>query len=454
MCKISVVLQLNKHYNAYKDASTFHVTQANNNTKKQFMFGTTFSFSFISKFLGPQSLEIACRRMQYISRRSPVLSQYGIASSSQPIVSAIGQQILKYGGNAADACVAMNMALAVVEPSMTGLGGDCFALYYNSSDKKVYGLNGSGHSPSQLTIDIIEQKLSQFNQSSLDPCHALNVTVPGNVAGTLAFHKKFGTLSRELLFEPAINCAEKGFGVSEVNASCWELGIDCLTGNNLNIDNRSETSYGRDLLLEKIDEKTGKLKYVAPKMGYLFKNPRIGRVLRYIARDGEAAFYDTKHESGIGKNIIDVIQKNGGVMTSEDLLNNHRATFVEPVCINYKNKVKIWEIPPNGQGIAALMALNFYQNSNVSKIAICNKTSINDKINELHNKIECMRLSFRYSRELVGDLTKSSATTTISKLNNYYLSKKFGQECYEKEIFKDKINTNTLIYGGFPIDSR
>ena len=141
--------------------------------------------------------------------------------------------------------------IGVIEPHQSGLGGDCFALYYNASDKKVYGLNGSGRSPSQLTIDNIDKQVSKLNQSTLHPFHALNVTVPGNVAGTLALHSKFGTLSRQTLFEPAIIVAEKGFGVSEVSAFVWKfLEENKLTGKGLNIDNRSETSYGNDLLVK------------------------------------------------------------------------------------------------------------------------------------------------------------------------------------------------------------
>ena len=133
-------------------------------------------------------------------------------------------------------------------------------------------------------------------------------------------------------------------------------------------------------------------------------------------------------------------------MTSDDLMRNHEPTFVEPICVNYKNKVKIWEIPPNGQGIAALMALNFYQNRDSVNKTFSN-FNVNDRIEELHCKIECMRLSFRYSRQLIGDLTKPTATTTIYKLNNHYLGMSFGKECFDNEIFGNKINTNTLLNG-------
>ena len=378
----------------------------------------------------------------------------------------------------------MNMALAVVEPCSTGLGGDCFALYYQASNKKVYGLNGSGRSSSRLTINTIKQAVKENpHLSSLPSSHALNVTVPGNVAGTIDFHAKFGTLPRKTLFEPAIDLAQRGFALSTVTAYLWHNGIPKLLGNvndnELNFDSRNQTSYGRDLLIpnsynddyisrsgSNLSNSNGngndngdgkdlyKYNFHAPRMGEIFRNPKIANVLRYIAQDGKSAFYDIKHKSGIARNIIEVIKLNGGVMTSEDLLNNHQSTFVEPICINYKNKVNIFEIPPNGQGIAALMALNFYQNR---KLADGNKNTknindINATIEELHHKIECMRLSFRYSREIVCDLSYPDNQKMSNNLN-YYLSKEFGRKCFNTEIFSNKINTNTLQNGGFPIDS-
>eukprot|EP01084_Bolivina_argentea_P020430 37987_1 len=172
----------------------------------------------------------------FTNRRSPILSRYGMVASSQPLASQIGQSILKQGGNAADACCAMNIALSVTEPMCTGMGGDCFALYYKNDEKKVYGLNGSGHTSHLLTYNNFIQKLHSRNikLSDFKLTDALNVTVPGNTLGTLDLLNRFGTFSKEQIFIPSIKLAENGFPVGPITAHLWKYFKYLLDKNEFN----------------------------------------------------------------------------------------------------------------------------------------------------------------------------------------------------------------------------
>ncbi len=199
----------------------------------------------------------------HIQTRSPVLSRYGMVASSQPLASQIGQSILKQGGNSADACAAMNIALSVTEPMCTGMGGDCFVLYYKNDEKKVYGLNGSGRTSHLLTYDNFRQKLDSRNikLSDFKLTDALNVTVPGNCAGTLDLLNRFGTFSREQIFIPSINLAENGFPVGPVTSHLWKFFKYLLDKNDFN-------SY--ELLNKNME---------TPKCGEIFKNKYVANTL-------------------------------------------------------------------------------------------------------------------------------------------------------------------------------
>ncbi|KAJ8278299.1 hypothetical protein GJAV_G00086110 [Gymnothorax javanicus] len=277
--------------------------------------------------------------LQFNSRRSPVLCLNGCVSSSQPLASVIGLDILRRGGNAADAAVAVAAALGVTEPCSTGVGGDCFCLFFEARTGQVRGLNGSGRSPQALTLDL----LSSLGYSEAHPpsvFHALNVTVPGAAACWSDTIQLFGSKKLTLgqVLEPAAVLAEEGFPVAEITAHHWAKWSQTLKDNG--------KMLAGDFLINN----------QSPEHGQLFTNPKLARTYRELAQLGKSGFYDGR----VAEAIVDVVQRNGGVLTLGDL-KNHSTTEVEPICTDYMG-VRLWECPPNGQGIAAILALNILEN--------------------------------------------------------------------------------------------
>jgi gamma-glutamyltranspeptidase/glutathione hydrolase len=272
--------------------------------------------------------------LTFASRRSPVLARHGMVASSQPLATMAGLKILLQGGNAADAAVATAAALNVTEPTSTGLGGDMFALYFDAATKRVTALNGSGRAPAALTIDLIKQQnLASPNHQISDPYHAHNITVPGACAGWCDLIARYGTMPLCNILAPAIELAERGFPVAPLTAYYWARGVERQLRHALNRDEL--TLDGR-----------------APRAGELFRNPGLARTLRTIAEGGKAAFY----RGEIARAIVEVVQRAGGVMTMEDLA-AHESTWDKPISTTYRG-YRVWECPPNGQGLAALIALN------------------------------------------------------------------------------------------------
>uniref|UniRef100_A0A8D0GN44 Gamma-glutamyltransferase n=1 Tax=Sphenodon punctatus TaxID=8508 RepID=A0A8D0GN44_SPHPU len=302
--------------------------------------------------------------LEFCSRRSPVVCTNGCVASSQPLATNIGLDILKKGGNAVDAAVSVAAALNVTEPCSTGIGGDCFCLYYDMSTKQVHGLNGSGRSPGSLTTELLKNQ--GFNEANpLPPFHAHNVTVPGAAAGWCDAVTLYGSkkLSMGQIFQPAIELAERGFPVSEVTAYHWKQGVDVLQAHG--------NKHGENLLIH------GQ----APDHGQVFSNPFLANTFKELARSGKKGFY----EGRVAEAIVEIVRSNGGLLDLEDL-KNHVTEEVKPVFTNYKG-VNVWEIPPNGQGITALIALNILENFNVKDMG-------HDSVDYLHVLIEALKLSF------------------------------------------------------------
>uniref|UniRef100_A0A8C5M9B7 Gamma-glutamyltransferase YwrD n=1 Tax=Leptobrachium leishanense TaxID=445787 RepID=A0A8C5M9B7_9ANUR len=279
--------------------------------------------------------------LHFISRRSPIVCTGGCVASSQPLATNIGLDILKKGGNAADAAVAVAAALNVTEPTSTGLGGDCFCLYFNAENKQIYGLNGSGRCPKALSIELLKEQ-GFTEESPLPSNHAHTVTVPGAAAAWIDTVSLFGSKQLSLLdiLRPAIELAENGFPVSEVSAYLWKSSASLLQTPNNN---------GAELLI------CGK----APEHGQFFKNPFLANTFKMLSQFGKKGFY----EGWIAEAIVKVIRSNGGAMGLNDLA-SHVTEEVEPISTIYKG-IKIWELPPNGQGITVLMALNLLQHFQV-----------------------------------------------------------------------------------------
>ncbi len=253
-------------------------------------------------------------------------------ATSHPDASLAGLDILRGGGNAADAAIAANAMLGVVEPMMCGIGGDLFCLYWDHASKRLYGLNASGRSPYASSIDEIRRR--GFDQIPEEG--PLAWSVPGCVSGWSSLNERFGSRPLAELLQPAIEKAEGGFAVSEIIAADWKSQEQALSA-----DPGSAATYlagGR-----------------APAFGEVFSLPRLGHCYRLIAQQGRAAFY----EGEIARQLVDFSQSQGGLFTLRDF-EEHRADWVDPVSTNYRG-YEVWQLPPNGQGLSVLQMLNMLE---------------------------------------------------------------------------------------------
>lgn len=306
--------------------------------------------------------------MAFRSRRSPVYGRRGMVATSQPLAVAAGLEVLAAGGNAADAAVATAAALNVTEPTSTGIGGDCFALFYEGETGQVTALNGSGRAPAALTLDRLR---CEGFERELPPYHAHTVTVPGACAGWCDLIARHGRLSLDRVLAPAIRLAEEGFPVAPITAHFWQRGAErqlrhALGGRALTIDGRG------------------------PRPGEIFRNPDLARTFRIVAEGGKQAYY----EGEIARDIATAVQASGGVMTEADLA-SHASTWDAPISTVYRG-VRVWECPPNGQGLAALLALNLLEGFDLAQLPPLS-------IERLHLEIEAMRLAFADTRWWVAD---------------------------------------------------
>ncbi|MGC6285237.1 MAG: gamma-glutamyltransferase [Polaribacter sp.] len=275
--------------------------------------------------------------------RSEVLGQNGMVATSHPLATQIGLDVLKKGGNAIDAAIAANAALGLMEPTGCGIGGDLFAIVWDGKTKKLYGLNASGRSPQALTLDYFEK-----NKMEKIPSHGpLPVSVPGAVDGWFELHKKFGSMKMTEILAPAIDYSEKGFPLTELIAWYMHRSVPFFKSKGFpNIQDTYEAQNG------------GKL----PNEGEIYKNPYLANTYRKIANGGRDAFY----KGDIAKTIGKFIQDQGGFLSAKDFA-AHKSEWVEPVSINYRG-YDVWELPPNGQGIAALQMLQILKGYDFSKI--------------------------------------------------------------------------------------
>ena len=265
--------------------------------------------------------------------RSEVIAQNGMACTSQPLCTQIALDILKAGGNAMDAAIAANACLGLMEPTGSGIGGDLFAIIWDAKTQKLHGINSSGPSPKDLTLSYFKEK----NIESIPSHGALPVSVPGAVSGWFAIHEKFGTMGMDNLLQPAIDYAEKGFPVSELIAYYLNLSVPRMGERFPNV--------------KEIWTINGKV----PQKGDVFKNPYLASTYRKIAKGGRDAFY----KGEIAATMAKFIQEQGGFLSEADLA-NFETEWVEPVSTNYRG-YDVWELPPNGQGIAALQMLNILE---------------------------------------------------------------------------------------------
>ncbi len=313
--------------------------------------------------------------MQFASRRSPVYARNGMVASSQPLATIAGLKILQQGGNAADAAVATAAALNVTEPTSTGIGGDAFALFYDAQTRAITALNGSGHAPAALTIDLIKkQNLASPNFQISNPHHPHNITVPGACAAWCDFIARHGTLPLRDILAPAIQLAADGFPVAPLTARGWQRGAESVLKTALN--GTEMTINGR-----------------GPNAGEIFKNPGLAKTLRAVAEGGKDAYY----RGEIAQSIAQAVQASGGAMTADDLA-AHESTWVEPISTTYRG-MRVWECPPNGQGIAALIALNILEGFELRGAEFADPLGAA----RMHLLIEAMRVAFADTNYYVAD---------------------------------------------------
>jgi gamma-glutamyltranspeptidase/glutathione hydrolase len=305
-----------------------------------------------------------------------------MVAASQPLAVAAGLEILAQGGNAADAAVATAAALNVTEPTSTGIGGDCFALYFNAADRQVSAMNGSGRAPAELTLDRLER---EGFHGELPQFHPYTITVPGACAGWCDLVEKFGRLDMYQVLDPAIRLAEEGFPVAPITAHFWSRGAGrqlrtAPGGVELTIDGR------------------------APRPGEIFRNPGLGRTLRAVAQGGSSSFY----QGEIAESIAGVVGQAGGCLSVVDLATHH-STWDTPISTTYRG-LRIWECPPNGQGLAALLGLNILEGYDLADIPPLSTR-------RLHLEIEAMRLAFADTRWFAADpeFNPAPLTTLLSK---------------------------------------
>ena len=328
--------------------------------------------------------------------RSEVIATNGMAATSHPLATQTAISILKAGGNAIDAAIAANAVLGLVEPTGCGIGGDLFAIVWSADDKKLYGLNSSGPAPKNISIDKIKEK----GMNKIPPYGALPVTVPGAVAGWNALHKKFGSLDFKLLFDDAINYAENGFPVSELIA--YYL-------------NRSSEVFKDYPNFKTIWMPNGK----TPNKGEIFKNQLLANDYRLIAKTYGKDFYKGK----IAKNIVETVNQQGGYFTLRDL-SEYEPEWIDPVSSNYRG-YDVWELPPNGQGIAALQILNILENYDIKKLGF-------NSAEYIHLFTEAKKLAFE-------DRAKYYADMSFAKVPVSYLISKEYAKSRNNLISSDKV---------------
>ena len=299
--------------------------------------------------------------------RSVVATRLGIVAASQPLAARAGVQVLEHGGNAVDAAIAANAVMGVVEPAMNGIGGDLFVIFYEAKTGKLHGLNSGGWAPSGLTSDFLRSKgFKQMPQRGI-----YSVTVPGAVAGWDTLRAKFGTLPMRDILAPAIYYADQGFPVTEVIANGWAGSLKGLA---------AEPNAARTYLID------GK----APRAGQMFRNPDLATSLRLIASQGARGFYEGKTADA----ILAIEREKGGTMTAADL-KEYAPSWVDPISTTYRGWT-VHELPPNTQGIAALMMLNLMERFPLGEYGFHSPRA-------LHAMIESKKLAYADMLRFVAD---------------------------------------------------
>ena len=307
-------------------------------------------------------------RCPYPSNRSPVFAK-NLVASSQPLAVQAGISALKKGGNAIDAAIAANAALGLMEPTGSGIGGDLFAIVWDAKTKQLYGLNASGRSPEDLALKYFKDN----NYKKIPSLGPLPVSVPGCVDGWFELHAKFGNLPMNKILAPAINYANEGFPVTELIGYYLERSVPYLGDKFPNV-------------LE-----TYSVNGKVPSKGTIFKNPYLAATYSKLAQGGRDTFY----KGAMAKTIVSFIKEQGGFLSYNDLA-THKSEWVQPVSVNYRG-FDVWELPPNGQGIAALQMLNIIEQYDFTHIEF-------GSAEHIHIVTEAKKLAFEDRAKYYADM--------------------------------------------------
>lgn len=336
------------------------------------VFPATLLALFLATFLAilaPANAPAADRVTgRSFATRSEVIAQHGMAATSQPLATQIALDILKQGGSAVDAAIAANAALGLMEPTGNGIGGDLFAIVWDADTQSLHGLNASGRSPASLTLEEFKRR----ELERIPPYGPLPITVPGCVDGWFELHDKFGRLPMSEILAPAVRYAREGFPVSELIAYYWQLSVS----------NRREHLNFLDTFTH-----DGR----APAKGEVWTNESLASTLEAIGRQGRDVFYRGK----LARIIAQTVQEAGGFLTIEDLA-SHRSEWIDPVSTNYRG-VDVWELPPNGQGIAALQILNILEGFDIAGMGFGSREYI-------HTFLEAKKLAFEDRAKFYADM--------------------------------------------------
>lgn len=299
--------------------------------------------------------------------RSEVIAPDAMAATSHPLATQVALRIMREGGNAIDAAIAANAALGLMEPTGSGIGGDLFAIVWDAKSQRLHGLNASGRSPRSLT----RQWFKENGYTTIPPYGPLPVSVPGAVDGWFELHGRFGSLPMSDILAPAIRYAREGHPVHETIAYYWARSVNRRSGypgfvEQMTIDGR------------------------APRKGEIWKNPNLANTLERIAQEGRDVFYTGE----IARVIADYMQANGGFLSYEDLA-SHESQWVEPLSANYRG-YDVWELPPNGQGIAALQILNIVERFDVASMGF-------GSADHIHLFLEAKKLAFEDRARFYAD---------------------------------------------------
>jgi gamma-glutamyltranspeptidase/glutathione hydrolase len=302
--------------------------------------------------------------------RSEVLARNGMVATNHPIATQIGVEVLKNGGSAVDAAIAANAFLGFADPGMNGIGGDLFAIVWDAESQKLYGLNASGKSPQKMMLTHLQQAKEDGQSLLFGP---LSVTTPGCVDGWFELNKRFGKMEVSQLLRPTIEYAREGVPITQEVA-------DNFKSMEERMQQQDNPTFKKVFF---VDDRF-------PRKGEIFKNPDLANTLEIIAEKGRDGFYQGKVAAGIESHL----KEKGGFLSKKDLA-NHQSKWVDPVSINYRG-YDVWEIPPNGQGIAVLQILNILEGFDMGSMDF-------GSTNHLHHFLEAKKLAYEDLSKYYGD---------------------------------------------------